>query len=77
MYRILTLKNRLITILFCSLFFIYMFFYRSKNLFKNLSSPNCVNYHLNKNLFRLTPENVGSYSRVIIVVSKRVEKRII
>ena len=59
------LKNRLnfnITILFCSLVFLFIyFFYRNKNPFKNLNSLNCVKYHLNKNLFRLTSENVGSY----------------
>ena len=58
------LKNRLnfnITILFCTLVFFIFFFYGNKNPFKNLNSLNCVKYHLNKNLFRLTPENVGSY----------------
>ena len=72
LYRILKLKNRLITILFCifSYLFIYLFIYyvnRNKNLFKNLNS---LNYHLNKNLFRPTPENVGSYSRVFTVEIK-------
>ena len=36
--------------------------------FKNLNS---VNYHLYKNLFRLTPKNVCSYLRVFTVVGER------
>ena len=57
LYRILKLKNRLIiTILFCS-------FFLNKNLFKNLYSRKLCY----KNLSRLTPENVGSYSRVFTV----------
>ena len=68
------LKNSLITILFCGLFLLLLLllllllFYRNKNVFKNLNSLKCVDYHLNKSLFRLTPENVGSYSRVFTVV---------
>ena len=46
---------------FVAWFFYFLFFYRNKNPFKNLNSLNCVKYHLNKNLFRLTSENVGSY----------------
>ena len=38
-YRILKLKNTQITILFVAcFFFILFFFFRNKNLFKNLSS---------------------------------------
>ena len=40
----------------------------NKNLFKNLNSLKiCAYYHLCKDLFRLSWENAGSYSRVFTV----------
>ena len=44
-----------------------MFFPRIRTYFKNLNSLKFVKYHLYKNLFRLTPKNVGSYLRVFTV----------